>query len=212
MNSENYKVYRGREISFPKLLKMFSLYNSIIKTEYKIHFFKTLLLMFKTIDGYIMIYNTKLKRVAGMTVLYSLKDEFVRDFKSAEKTSFDVGSEDCNNVLKPAPQGYHHFYCGIVGVDPAENDSTLAFRVLNELSQFMSELADKGVYADEMIADIASNNGGRLASMLGFKFVTDSKDGMKLYSVSLLPFEMRYKSDAFNELRRKYEEKFAALN
>ena len=96
-------------------------------------------------------------------------------------------------------------------IDPAYQGSD-AFRLLYEsyLTRLL-ELAKREMYVVEIMADVITEDGLRLAEFVGMKRLRESRHGTFIYKGTLLPPALRVTTHICKQLTGFYKAKYAEL-
>ena len=169
---EHIEIFKGNRLQESHVLKALSLDYMVYPKEYHLTADDCLDYFHKNPFIYFMAVDTNTNNVVGYINFSPLDTCCYKVLKSGEAIDTIVSGDD---VLLYESHKHYYGYFSSIAVHPAYRHKGIARLLLEELFNYLYYLAkEKGIWFDEIIADIISQEGAKLAPKLGFVSISNT--------------------------------------
>lgn len=157
------------------------------------------------------IYTIAVDRYTGKPIGYinamPLEEDVMEKINSGKYMDSFITAKSIKTFNK---RGFYDLYLCSVAVHP-EYQGTLVFKLMfNAYLTKLTELARRGVFIRNIVADVVSCEGTRIVKLLGMKEVNKTNHGSIIYSSRFLPLNLKsivkYNKELVDLYNNEYEE------
>jgi hypothetical protein len=159
-------------------------------------------------DIFTIVEDTMTKKTVGCLTVLPISERLFQRIQEGAVVDVELPLPDIRKFDVP---DFYKLYIASVIVDPAYEGSDV-FRLLYEsyLAKLL-ELAQREMYATELLADVISDDGIRLAEFLGMRKLRPTQHGSSIYKTTLLPPAVRVTTQTCKKLTAYYKSKYGEL-
>lgn len=160
----------------------------------------------KNPDIYIMGINTETNRVVSYLNAMPISDSYFNTIASGNFLDSQIPQNEIKSYNLP---GFYKLYICSIAIDPAFQNCDICNKMLDAFMSKLLQLASKGIYITDVIADGFTENGKRLCELYGMKKIISSSHDSEVYKITLIPPTfITYRKDS-QKLYELYKEKFS---
>jgi len=200
-----FEIVQGKNITEHQIGEAIEIDCAIYKTEYRgipdicLQWFR------RNPDIYTFIIDKHTNKVVGYINSMPLEESYYEKIESGEVIDVNIPTEVIRTYDFP---DFYKLYLCSVAVHP-DYQGTIAFKMLYEAYfDKLLYLARNDIYITEMLGDVVSEDGEKLAKFIGMKKLKDTTHESSIYKVMLLPPSIRVTTSKAKNLMVLYQKKY----
>ena len=143
--------------------------------------------------------------VVAYAMILPLKEEVYQRIRAGEFIDTELTKDMVQSFDRP---GEYRVYFASVAIHPRHRGASLLLAMIDFMVEDFIALAERGIFARTLTADVVSREGEKMAQLLGLKEVCRSNHGSRIFEATTLPPELRETTASTERLVGIYWEEF----
>lgn len=201
-----YVVQHANEVTVEELEQVILLDRESLDSCYQVTAGEDYALFKANKENGIIVRERATGEIVGYSMLLPINDEMYERIKTGTFVDTDFRPE---MVIKYGEPGIYHLYFASVVVRPDHRSASLILTMMDAMVQDFIDLTSRGIFFENMIADVVSRDGIKFCRLFGLNEVCATNHNSFIYEVSSLPPMMRVTTPTTKRLYDIYRAKFA---
>lgn len=208
-SSHKYACYRGNQITEEMIVQAIEIDKIVYQSCYQGRLEQCLEWRKRNSEIYTMIQDVSRQKIIGYINAMPLEKEYYNLLKSGERIDVDTPAEFIQDYDMPDT---HCLYFSSIAISP-EYQNTGAFKILYDaFLEGIIELSNREIYFSELLADAVTNSGEKVCKYVGMQVSKGSSHESKIYTLSLLPPQLKTTTKISREIYRIYSQLYKEIN
>lgn len=201
--SHKYVCYRGNEITEEMIKQAIEIDKTVYQDCFQGMLEQCIEWWKQNPEIYTMIQDVSQQKIIGYINAMPLEEEYYNLLKSGERIDVDTPAEFIQDYSMPDT---YCLYFSSIAISP-EYQNTGAFKILYDaFLEGIIELSKREIYFSELLADAVTNSGEKVCKYVGMQISKGSSHDSKIYTLSLLPPQLKTTTKMSREIYRLYSQ------
>ena len=204
--ADRYEILHGTDVTEAELADVIALDQACFDSCYQVTALDDYQLFKSNPENGIIIRDKTTGRLVAYSMLLPVRDEMYRRIRSGTFVDTDFRPDMSFKYGQP---GIYHLYFASVVIHPDHRGARMVLTLLDAMVKDFIDLTSRGIFFENMIADVVSRDGIKFCRLFGLTEVCRSNHDSFIYEVSALPPMLRVTTPTTRRLYDIYRAKFA---